>query len=62
MANARYDAVADSYETGWTDAYADSVSTALFELLGPVTGLHLLDVACGHARHPVFLVARRIKR
>jgi 2-polyprenyl-3-methyl-5-hydroxy-6-metoxy-1,4-benzoquinol methylase len=50
MATARYDAVADFYETGWTDTYADSVSTALFELLGPVTGLHLLDAACGHGR------------
>lgn len=50
MATARYDAVADFYETGWTDSYADSVSTALFELLGPVTALRLLDVACGHGR------------
>jgi len=50
MAHARYDAVADFYEAGWTDSYADSVSTALFDLLGPVSGQYLLDVACGHGR------------
>lgn len=50
MAHARYDDVADFYEAGWTDSYADSVSTALFDLLGPVSGQHLLDVACGHGR------------
>lgn len=50
MVNARYDTVADFYETGWPDSYADSASTALFDLLGPVTGLRLLDVACGHGR------------
>jgi SAM-dependent methyltransferase len=47
---ARYDAVADFYEAGWTDAYGDSVSVALFELLGAVVGLRVLDVACGHGR------------
>jgi hypothetical protein len=30
MADARYDAVADFYEIGWTDSHADSVSAALF--------------------------------
>ncbi len=50
MAHARYDDVADFYEAGWTDSYADSVSTALFDLLGPVSGQRLLDVASGHGR------------
>jgi len=49
MAHARYDAVADFYVTGFgsTD---DSVSQALLGLLGPLTGLDVLDVACGHGR------------
>lgn len=49
MAHARYDAVADFYVAGFgsTD---DSVSQALLGLLGPLTGLDVLDVACGHGR------------
>lgn len=49
MISARYDAVADFYVHGFefTD---DSVSAALFDLLGPVAGLRVLDVACGHGR------------
>lgn len=50
MAHARCDAVADFYEAGWSDSYDDSISTALFDLLGPVRGQHLLDAACGHGR------------
>lgn len=50
MGSARYDAVADFYEDGWTDSYDDAVSLALFELLGPVRGSRVLDVACGHGR------------
>lgn len=49
MAVARYDAVADFYANGF-DSTNDSVSLALLELLGPVAGLHVLDVACGHGR------------
>lgn len=49
MGQARYDAVADFYAAGFgsTD---DAVSAALLGLLGPVTGLRVADVACGHGR------------
>jgi hypothetical protein len=46
MAQARYDAVAYFYITGF-DSIDDSVSLALLDLLGPVAGLTVLDVACG---------------
>jgi ubiquinone/menaquinone biosynthesis C-methylase UbiE len=49
MTQARYDAVADLYIRGF-DSTGDSVSLALLGLLGPVTGLRVLDVACGHGR------------
>ena len=48
MVEARYDAVADFYETGWTDTYNDPVVVSLFEVLGPVSAQKALDVACGH--------------
>jgi SAM-dependent methyltransferase len=49
MGHARYDAVADFYAAGW-ESLDDSVSQALLSLLGPVAGLRVLDVACGHGR------------
>jgi 2-polyprenyl-3-methyl-5-hydroxy-6-metoxy-1,4-benzoquinol methylase len=49
MARARYDAVADFYVSGF-DSVGDPASVALLELLGPVAGLRVLDVACGHGR------------
>jgi 2-polyprenyl-3-methyl-5-hydroxy-6-metoxy-1,4-benzoquinol methylase len=49
MPGARYDAVADFYITGF-DSVGDPASSALLELLGPVAGLRVLDVACGHGR------------
>jgi len=47
---ARYDAVADFYRDGWTDDLDDPVSAALLATVGPVDGLAVLDVACGHGR------------
>src|SRR6478752_9080119 len=58
MADARYDAVADFYEAGWADALADPVVVALLDLLGPVAGLSVLDVACGHGRITAELARR----
>jgi 2-polyprenyl-3-methyl-5-hydroxy-6-metoxy-1,4-benzoquinol methylase len=49
MARARYDAVADFYVSGF-DSVADPATRALLDLLGPVTGLRILDAACGHGR------------
>jgi ubiquinone/menaquinone biosynthesis C-methylase UbiE len=49
MVLARYDAVADFYVNGF-DSADDPASVALLNLLGPVAGLRILDVACGHGR------------
>jgi SAM-dependent methyltransferase len=49
MSIARYDAFADFYTSGF-DSIDDSVSVALLDLLGPIAGLRVLDVACGHGR------------
>jgi 2-polyprenyl-3-methyl-5-hydroxy-6-metoxy-1,4-benzoquinol methylase len=49
MVRARYDTVADFYVSGF-DSADDPASVALLDLLGPVVGLRVLDVACGHGR------------
>ena len=49
MAEARYDAVAEFYVSGFGSA-DDPVSQALLGMLGPLAGKRVLDVACGHGR------------
>lgn len=49
MGTSRYDAVADFYDAGFSDA-ADPAIAALLEILGPPVGLGILDIACGHGR------------
>jgi SAM-dependent methyltransferase len=49
MVRARYDAAADFYIRGF-DSVDDPASLALLDMLGPVRGLRVLDVACGHGR------------
>ena len=58
MGVARYDSVADFYVQGWPDSYDDAVSDALLSVLGPVDGLRVLDVACGHGRYTRELARR----
>ncbi len=58
MAEARYDAIADFYEAGWSDSYDDSVSLVLLHLAGTVEGRDVLDVACGHGRYSRELARR----
>jgi len=49
MVKARYDAVADFYEAGFSQS-DDPVTGTLLGLLEPLGGLRVLDVACGHGR------------
>ena len=49
MVQGRYDPVAEFYIDGF-DSIDDPASRALLDLLGPVAGLQVLDVACGHGR------------
>jgi SAM-dependent methyltransferase len=49
MTQARYDAVADFYVSGF-DSVDDPATRGLLDLLGPVAGLRVVDVACGHGR------------
>lgn len=48
--SARYDAIAEFYEQFAADVYNDSPMAALLQLLGDISGLRLLDLACGHGR------------
>ncbi|GAA0481666.1 hypothetical protein Ade02nite_57170 [Paractinoplanes deccanensis] len=57
MVMARYDAVADFYDAGFSDP-DDPVLRSLLELAGPVSGLRVLDLACGHGRVSRELAAR----
>jgi SAM-dependent methyltransferase len=47
---ARYDRIADFYEAFAPDVYDDPPTSALLALIGDVSGLRLLDLACGHGR------------
>jgi SAM-dependent methyltransferase len=49
MVQARYDEIAEFYIEGF-DSIDDPASRALLDLLPPVAGLRVLDVACGHGR------------
>ncbi len=49
MPSARYNPVADFYIGGF-DSIRDSVSQTVLDLLEPVAGSRVLDVACGHGR------------
>lgn len=49
MAEARYDAIADFYVSGF-DSLGDPASEALLELLGSPAGMQILDIGCGHGR------------
>ncbi len=49
MGGARYDAVADFYDAGFSDPH-DPVLAALLDLLGPAQDRCVLDLACGHGR------------
>ena len=48
--SSRYDQIADFYEVFAPDAYDDPLTAALLDLIGAVSGMHLLDMACGHGR------------
>ncbi|GAA3674572.1 hypothetical protein GCM10022224_043550 [Nonomuraea antimicrobica] len=47
---ARYDEIADFYASGWSDLIDDPASLRLLDLVGPVAGRRVLDLACGHGR------------
>jgi 2-polyprenyl-3-methyl-5-hydroxy-6-metoxy-1,4-benzoquinol methylase len=47
---ARYDEVADFYAAGWTDDIDDPASRRLLDLLEPIGGRRVLEIACGHGR------------
>jgi SAM-dependent methyltransferase len=47
---ARYDAIADFYEGFAPDVYDDQPMASLLSLIGDVSGLRVVDIACGHGR------------
>jgi SAM-dependent methyltransferase len=50
MVSARYDRIAEFYEQLAPDVYNDPPMAALLRLIGDVSGLRMLDLACGHGR------------
>jgi SAM-dependent methyltransferase len=55
---ARYDEVADFYLAEMGEAVTDPGTAALLELVGPVEGRRVLDLACGHGRVTRELIRR----
>ena len=47
---ARYDRVADEYESMFGDEVSDPATSALLDLLGDVRGMRVLDLPCGQGR------------
>lgn len=47
---ARYDEIADFYEGFAPDVYDDPPASALLALIGDVSGMRMLDLACGHGK------------
>jgi len=47
VSTARYDRIAGAYSAR-PDDYSGSATTALLDLVGPVAGRRVLDLACGH--------------
>lgn len=50
MTSARYDAIAEFYEQFAPDVYSDPPMAELLRLIGDVSDLRLLDLACGSGR------------
>jgi ubiquinone/menaquinone biosynthesis C-methylase UbiE len=48
--SARYDAVADFYVLGQPDSFDTDCDRALFDLIGPLDGARVVDIACGQGR------------
>lgn len=57
-AAARYDQIADFYDATAGRTVADQATAALLDLAGDVSGMRLLDVACGQGRVARELAAR----
>jgi 2-polyprenyl-3-methyl-5-hydroxy-6-metoxy-1,4-benzoquinol methylase len=53
-APARYDEFADFYESTVSPSLSAPPDTDVLRLVGPVAGLRLLDLACGHGRFARF--------
>lgn len=61
MSTARYDSVADSYGLGF-DVNSVSATRELLEMVGPVEGQRVLDIACGHGPISRLLAGRGARR
>jgi SAM-dependent methyltransferase len=57
VVDVRYDEMADHYDSVFEDDVTDPATAALIDLIGPASGLRVLDLACGQGR-----VARALAR